>query len=127
VVPKLEPGAFGIDRPSEAPVLRLLQRIDHLDSGRAQLGQHRIQVGDAEVDHERLVRPPEVLGVVIEDGPGRGTARRPLERLGAPLGEVDAEMLGIPLQEVPGLSGALKHTTDSGDSLHPRHATRDCA
>ena len=33
--PELEPGAFRIDRPSEAPVLRLLQRIDHLDSSRA--------------------------------------------------------------------------------------------
>ena len=30
-LPELEPGAFGIDRPSEAPVFRLLQLVDRLD------------------------------------------------------------------------------------------------
>src|SRR5262249_13148878 len=30
--PDLEPGALGIDGPAEAAVLRLLDRVDHLDS-----------------------------------------------------------------------------------------------
>src|SRR3954468_4031981 len=117
-LPELEPGAFRIDRPSEAPVLRLLHRIDDLDPGRAQLGEHRVQIGDAEVHHERLLRPSEVLGVLIEDRPGRGTARRPLERLASPVGEVDAQMLGVPALKARGLSGALEHPADPGDSLH---------
>src|SRR6478736_8788357 len=54
-LPELEPGAFRLDCPSEAPVLRLLQRIDHLDPSRAQLGQHRVEIGHAEVHHEGLV------------------------------------------------------------------------
>src|SRR4051812_16593774 len=119
-LPELEPSAFRVDRPAEAPELRLLECVDPLDARRAQLGQHRVQVGDAEVHHERLLRPPEVLGVVIEDGPRRGTAGRPLERLAAPLGEVDAEMPGIPAAQARGLPGALEPPADPGDSLHAR-------
>src|SRR6185503_14810994 len=84
--PELEPGALGIDRPSEAPLIRLLEGVDHLDAGRAQLGEHRVQVGDAEVHHERLLRPSEVLGVRVEDSPDRGATRGPFEWLAAPVG-----------------------------------------
>src|SRR4029079_595900 len=121
-LPQLEAGAVGIDPPSETPVLRLLERIDDLDSGRAQLGQQRVKVGDAEVHHERLLRPSEVLGVVIEHSPGRGTARRPLEPLAPPAGDVDPEMFGIPVPKARGLAGALEPPADSRDSLHGRQA-----
>ena len=71
-LPQLDPVAFGVDQPGEpaGAFLRLLA-VDP-DPGRTKLGQHGVQVADAEVEHPRLFGAAEVVGVGGERREHRG-------------------------------------------------------
>jgi hypothetical protein len=62
-LPQLNPIAFGVDQPDEpaGAFLRLL--AVNPDSHRAELGQHGVQVADAEVEQPGLLGAAEVVGV----------------------------------------------------------------
>src|SRR5262249_32869779 len=68
-LPQLDAVAFRVHDPAEAAVLALVDLCVDSCAGRPQRGEQRVQVVDAEVDHEGLVARLEILGVFLERCP----------------------------------------------------------
>src|SRR5262249_9139734 len=68
-LPTLDPVAVRIRDPAEPAELRAFDPIVHHAALRPEDGDHRIQVVDAVVDHERSLAGTEVFGTVGEDAP----------------------------------------------------------
>jgi len=67
-LPELEAVSLRIGGPAEAAEFLLRDLLVDLDTGVAQLSEHRIEVVDAEVDHHLLLERP-VAGVAREERP----------------------------------------------------------
>ena len=104
-------------RPTEAPVVVLLEAIVDLDTRVAQLREHGIEVADAKVDHPRLLASTEVVGVGVERAPDGWPRVLLPDRIGVGPAR-HAQMLGVPGIERLGVLRSEEHTTDPGDPLH---------
>jgi len=105
---------------SEAPDTgRLDNFVIRVDTCVVQLGEHRIKIADAEVEHHLLLRPAEVVAVLRE--------RRPHRRASLLLPDnvtlraaIEAEMLRVPGGEPLRLA---RPEEDPTDARHPLHST----
>src|SRR6188768_2377024 len=107
-LPELESVPFRIRGPGEAAVLRVLDPLVHLNARCAELGEHRVQVAHAVVQHGLLVAAAEVLGVLGEGRPDRLIAARGREHV---LG--DAEVLSVPRVQRVGVAGAKEDAAET--------------
>src|SRR5262245_57028068 len=120
-LPELDPVPVGIFHPAEpAEALHRLDVVDDDGAAGPHLGEHRVEVTDAEVDHDPLLAPAEVLGVVRERRPYRRA------RLLAPdavllLGvRVDPERLAVPARGPSRVLRPDEQTADARRLLHAR-------
>src|SRR5207247_309029 len=115
-LPQLDAIPFRVHGPSEAAELGLVDLLVDRHAGGAELRQHGVEVGDAIVDHERLVAWVEVARGAFEDRPDRVAELR-----AAPLRvDVDAEVLAVPAAERVGVVGLEEDAADAGDFFHQR-------
>jgi len=69
-LPQLKSGSGGVPNMSEAPDTgRLDNFVIRVDTCVVQLGEHRVKIADAEVEHHLLLRPAEVVAVLRERRP----------------------------------------------------------
>ncbi len=126
-LPEFDAVAFGVGDPGEAAVVRVFALGVDGDVGGGQLGEERVEVVDAVVDHGLLrasfVALAEVGGVFGEEGPsGHAGGWRdfvgPEEGGSAVVGELDAEVFCVPGAEGFGVACAKEDAADAGDSSH---------
>ena len=88
----------------------------HGNPGSFQLGDHRIEISDTEVDHPLLLVPPEIVGI------GREWREDGRAGLLVPdcLTRIDAEMRDIPGHQMVGVPCPEEQTADPGHPLHRR-------
>jgi hypothetical protein len=122
--PRARTGSLGVGRPAEAAGLVLLDRVVDLDAGRAQLGEHRVEVTDAVIDHLLLLLPTEVLGVRREEGPHRHVALFRLEDVAAPRRRLDSEVLRVPREKGLRVAGAKEDAADPDHAFHQASSLR---
>ncbi len=131
-LPEFDAVAFGVGNPAEAAVVAVFAVGIDGDACGGELGEEFVEVVDAVVNHGLLwatfVAVAEVGGVFGEEGPD-GTAggvgdfvgldsSSPEEGGSAVVGELDAEVFGIPGAEGFGVAGAKEDAADAGDSGH---------
>lgn len=122
-LPEFDAVAFGVGDPSEVAVgCGFLVGVDG-DVRGAELGEEGFEVIDAVVDHGALGGGAEVVGGVGEEHPGGlagagGDFVGPEEAGAAVVGELDAEVLGVPAGEGFGVAGLEEDAADSCDSCH---------
>jgi len=122
-LPEFEAVALGVGDPGEVAVgSGFLVGVDG-DVGGAELCEEGFEVVNAVVDHGALGRGAEVVGGVGEEHPGGlagtgGDFVGPEEAGAAVVGELDAEVLGVPGGEGFGVAGFEEDAADSGDSCH---------
>jgi hypothetical protein len=122
-LPEFDAVALGVGDPGEVAVRRgFLLGVDG-DVGGAKLGEQGFEVVDAIVDHGALGGVAEVFAGVGKEHPGglAGTGRDfvgPEKGGTTVVGELNAEVLGVPGGEGLGVAGFEEDTADSGDSCH---------
>jgi hypothetical protein len=126
-LPEFDAVAFGVGDPGEAAVVVVFAvGIDGYARG-GELGEEPVEVVDAVVDHGLLgaafVALAEVGGVFGEEGPGGHAGGGwdfvgPQESGSAVVGELEAEVLGVPGAEGFGVAGAKEDAADAGNSGH---------
>src|SRR5262245_38261138 len=124
-LPELYRVALGIGQPREASVRVDLRVHFDVDASFAKLGNHLIEVADAEVDHP--LEPPfaEVRRVLLERCEGsRPSAGPPRRGTGTLRDTANAEMVLIPLGQFPRILGAEE---EPANSLHPFHVAGSLA
>src|SRR5439155_3475624 len=62
-LPQLEAVSLDVVRPGESSVLHLLDLVVDVDTPRAELREHGVEIANAEVDHQLLSTRPEITGV----------------------------------------------------------------
>ena len=96
-------------------ILHVLRRFSHVRSLGAQLGEHRVQVADPEVEHGLLGAGPEVVGLGLERRehrrPGRLTPQ-------AVLISVQAQAVAVPGAQGRRVGGPQEISTDSKHMFH---------
>ncbi len=114
-LPQLDAVAFGVHDPAELAVRFFLNLLVDLDAGGAELGEHRVQIFDAEVDHERGLARLEVLRVGGERRPDEQGAGISLggERRFAVLVRREPEVFAVPGLE---LRRVLRLEEDASDA-----------
>jgi hypothetical protein len=126
-LPEFDAVAFGVGDPGEAAVFGVLAVGVDGDVSGGELGEEGVEVVDTVVDHGLLraffVALAEVGGVFGEERPGGHAGGGwdfvgPEEGGSAVVGELDAEVLGVPGAEGLRVAGAKEDAADSGDSGH---------
>src|SRR5215470_12314314 len=74
-LPKLDPMALRIDRPSETPVALVADLVGHRHAIFPQLRQQSLQIPHAKIHHELRLTGPEIFGVRRKDRPLRRAHR----------------------------------------------------
>src|SRR5262245_34067985 len=124
-LPELYRVALGVGQPREASVRVDLRVHFDVDASFAKLGDHLIEVADAEVDHP--LEPPvaEVRRVLPERREGSRPSTGPPRRGPSTLRDAaDAEIGLIPLGQFFGILGTEEEPTNS---LHPFHIASSLA
>ena len=122
-LPEFDAVTLGVGDPGKVPVGGgFLVGIDG-DVGGTELGEEGFKVVHAIVDHGALGGRAEVLAGVGEEHPGGlagtgGDFVGPEEGGTAVVGELDAEVFGVPASEGFGVAGFEEDSADSGDSCH---------
>jgi hypothetical protein len=133
-LPEFYAVAFGVGDPGEAAVVGVFAlRVDG-DACGGELGEEGFEVVDAVVDHGLLgavfVALAEVGGVFGEEGPdGHAGCRRdfvcPEQGGSAVVGELEAEVLGVPGAEGFRVASAKEDAADAGDSGHGKNVSQE--
>src|SRR3990172_3945323 len=119
-LPELEAVALGIGRPAEAAELMVLDPLVDLDTRGPKLGEHRVEVGDGEVDHRLLLTRP-VVRVLGERDPVRVPALREDD---VALLDGNTQVLGVPQDESVRISRPEEDAADPRRALPLCHGTR---